>query len=102
MNDNNHVASVQVYNSHAIFKNSSRDSFANGVTVTNNGHTAVMWIDDTDADVSITAELEDGTSSSISIGTNGYEIEPYLLIEGESCQLTHITHLDGITAIIPA
>lgn len=97
----NHEAQVIVKNKNAVFSNASIDNFANGVELKENGHTAKMWIDDTDADVAIKGVTDKG-EFKISIGTNGeYGMGPYLTIEGESYQGTSITDFEGVISIIP-
>jgi len=93
-----HVAQIIVENSDLIFHNNSRDSFANGVEISNEGHTATMWIDDIDADVSITSADGD---VSVSIGTYGtYGTGPYVVTQSPPSQQTTITSFEGIITFI--
>ncbi len=55
-----HVAEITVKNSSVVSSNSSRDHFANGVKLSTDVHNATMWIDDMDADVSITGIATEG------------------------------------------
>ncbi len=95
----NHEAQVTIKNASAIFSNVSYDEFANGVQVGDNGRLARIWIDDSDADVSVKGVTKDGTFV-ISIKTNcEYGRGPYLTIKGPASK-TEIIDMKGIQSTI--
>jgi hypothetical protein len=93
-----HVAVVTVENENVVFKNTSKDGFANGVELSDGGHKAIMWIDDSDADVSVSGASSTG-DVTITIGTNGeFGMGPYVVSGGGG--LTQITDIDGVIAFV--
>ncbi|MEZ0155713.1 MAG: hypothetical protein AB9Q22_12520 [Candidatus Reddybacter sp.] len=93
-----HVAVITVKNNNAVFKNSSMDHFANGVEISDDGHIAKIWIDDTDADVAVTG-ASNGGELSIAINTNSeYGAGPYILASGSFFEQTSITNFKGLVA----
>ena len=95
-----HDAQVTITNANVQFKNSSRDGFANGVIISDDGHKATIWIDDTDADVAVTGSSKDG-EVMVGIGTNGeYGYGPYVTIGGSAASGTEVTEIEGIVSVV--